>query len=236
MPAPRPSPVIALLVLAPLSLLAADADLDFIGKLPGLSATVTEASKTVYVSMGASPSLMDDVKKGLTERGWECKTTVASAGGAATSALVATRESRRVTISIAQVGGVATLTVETSSSGTTPPTGASGSRAAAAATPASGSGKAAGASLVLADNDVTETYECQDTRVVINGNDCRITLKGRCASLVVNGDDNSVNAGAAVASIVANGDDNKVTWSAGANPSAPKVVSNGNRNEIVKGP
>ena len=90
-----------------------------------------------------------------------------------------------------------------------------------------------GPSLVLINNGVRKTYNCNGRDVSVNGNKCELVFEGRCGSISVNGNKNTVHVDAA-ASIAVTGNKNRVTWSAGVDSSSPSVSNLGNKNSIAK--
>jgi hypothetical protein len=68
--------------------------------------------------------------------------------------------------------------------------------------------------VVLLDNHVNTTLECNGNAVVINGNHCNITLTGNCKLLSINGNHNIVN-GEAIGTVLLPGNYNAVTYAKG---------------------
>jgi hypothetical protein len=217
---------------------ASETDLSWIGKLPGLQAqasrtTSTDGYKAIYTLTGDAGATLDSVRNGLTERGWTIqKSTDVPAGSADVRTLAAGKQGARLKVSIASALGVGTLTVELR--GGEPGSGATGE----AAVVAGGSGGKAtvavpGAGLVVAGSRVTETHDCNDGDVSVNGNSSGITLKGTCRTVTVAGNSNTVTIRGSVQAITAVGRANTVIWSADKNPRAPVVKHVGSQNRVV---
>jgi hypothetical protein len=89
--------------------------------------------------------------------------------------------------------------------------------------------------IVVIDNRVRETFECEGADVIVNGNDGEITLDGECEDVVVNGSGNRVSVDAAV-SITTNGDRNEIRWVEGVGGSRPAITNNGHGNDVQRAP
>lgn len=90
---------------------------------------------------------------------------------------------------------------------------------------------AAFAVIVINENGVQKTIDCNGDRVVIDGNRGQITIHGQCKEVAVDGNDNTVAIESSVA-IEVDGNDNTVTYSAQVNAKPPRIVKNGLRNTV----
>ncbi|MBN2369416.1 MAG: DUF3060 domain-containing protein [Vicinamibacteria bacterium] len=87
--------------------------------------------------------------------------------------------------------------------------------------------------IVLNDNEATQTIKCQGNNVTVNGNECTLRLKGECATVLVNGNENTIRIDLA-AKIVVTGNENSVIWEQGADSKAPVISDLGNENSVNK--
>jgi hypothetical protein len=90
-----------------------------------------------------------------------------------------------------------------------------------------------GEQIVIDDNDLTKTIECDGDDVKVDGNDNTLRLRGECGKVFVNGNRNMMKI-EAVVSISALGNENDITWERGVGRNAPKISDLGNDNSIRK--
>jgi hypothetical protein len=219
---------------------ASEADLGWIGKLPGVTlqtarTTRTDGYKAIYTLSAAADGTMESVRAGLVERGWTVeKAADVPAGAVAVRTVTADKDGARVKIALTEALGVGTLTVSLRG-GDARASGASSSRSGGAAEDiVQGALEAAGVGggLVLAGNAVTETHDCGGGDVSVTASRSMITLEGTCRTVKVVGNSNTVKVKAAVQAIHAVGRANTVIWSAARNSTAPAVKHVGTQNRV----
>lgn len=223
----------------------AGTEVDWIGKLPGLSlqtskTTASAGFKAIYRLSAEVDATMDSVRSGLTERGWTIrKEADTPVGGLEVRTLTADKDGARVKVSVSNAVGVGTVTVSLQSGAAAgPERSRSSSRSSGSvddivrgALEGAGMGSAGGG-LVLIQNGVTETHDCNGGDVSVNGNRSEITLGGECGTVKVLGNSNTVTVEATVQAIYAVGRSNTVVWSAQKNPRAPAVSNVGSQNRV----
>lgn len=114
-----------------------------------------------------------------------------------------------------------------------------------------GKSAAAGASVVIVDNNRTVAVDCAtDPSVIVNGNRATLTLTGTCSNVMLNGNNGRVSGSVntiqingnnneatldVVDSISVPGNNNKITYKASSNPrKATRVSSPGQRNSVSR--
>jgi hypothetical protein len=218
---------------------ASEADLAWIGKLPGVTlqtarTTRTDGYKAIYTLSAAPDGTMESVRAGLAERGWTVeKAADVPAGAVAVRTVTADKDGARVKIALTEALGVGTLTVSLRG-GDARAAGSSSASGGAAQDVVQGALEAAGVGggLVLAGSAVTETHDCGGGDVSVTASRSMITLEGTCRTVKVVGNSNTVTVKAAVQAIHAVGRANTVIWSAARNSTAPAVKHVGTQNRV----
>lgn len=231
---------------------AADADLAFIGKIPGVKTQLQRGGPTgeaIYTVTGDSAAVFDKVHAGFVSEGWTIeKFRNTGVAGVALRTIVAVKGGTRVKVLMNAAGSDSQIIVSKAPAGD-----ASAADTAAAAGAlrdvinvtresappatsgtASSSARAAGPRLDITGDRTKGTYACSDTRVVVASNWNTVTLEGQCREVVVNGNWNKIRITGSVGTIETEGGWNNVTWSAASNPNAPRLVNSGQKNEISR--
>jgi hypothetical protein len=229
--------IMAVLAMAGAAL-AGEADVAWIGQLPGLTVQTSGTTsyngfKAVYTMTSGADAAMESVRKGLLERGWTIKKDAeVPAGGAAVQSLSAQKGTARLKVSVTNVMGVGTLSVSLrgDAGGGSAPAATAGDAA-----PAAGGSEAGGSSsggVVITGRAVRVTRSCGGGDATVTGSSSEITLQGSCGTVKVVGNANTVVIEAAVKEIHAVGRANTIVWSAGKNPAAPVVKHLGSQNRV----
>lgn len=240
--------LLALALLVP-GASAADAELDWVARLPGVAhqkdKPVAGGIEHVFTATDG-PRAFDGVREGLRERGFAIdKATDVGLGVGAVRTLRASRGQQRAKVTLNTSGG-STLLVVTLTGTAEPPTAAAGGRrgssagAAGAAQELIGSllggvpaaGGAAG--LEIFDNGVEQTHDCGGRAVAVHANRTRLTFEGDCPEVAANGNDNRIVINGRVGRISAAGNGNTISWSPAANPLEPRVADLGRGNSITR--
>lgn len=228
--------LVAAATLMAVAALAGEADVAWIGQLPGLavqtsSSTSYNGFKAVYTMTSGADAAMESVRKGLVERGWTIKKDAeVPAGGAAVQSLSAQKGTARLKVSVTNVMGVGTLSVSLrgdAGAGSAPAATARDAAPAAETAEAAGSGP-----VVIAGRAVRVTRSCGGGDATVTGSSSEITLQGSCGTVKVVGNANTVSIEAAVKEIHAVGRANTIVWSAARNPAAPVVKHLGSQNRV----
>lgn len=229
--------LLGLVVLLASAAFAADlsAEVAWIRDLAGVTVTNTQNSsgrfEQTYLVQSPDRTLRQ-VTDGLRQRGWTIvKTTDTGVAGASVRGLRADKGSMRLDVTVQDAGIVCSMDVDLRASGGS--ASSSGSSSGAAPT---GSGIAAGPSLVLNDSNQEATYNCNGTTVNINSSNNSLRFTGRCSAIHINGSNNEIRVDAATPVIYLNGAQNDVTWSTSANPKGVNVQDNGPFNEVQRTP
>lgn len=238
---------VALTGLALVAGLTAHADDETLGWLTGLPGLTRQADKAVATgtqwvfAATDGPAAFEAVRAGLKKRLWTIdKATDVDMGVAAVSNLRASREGQRIKVTLNATTGRSLLVVTLSgTAGAAARRDASATDAAAAAQALVGSllggaPAADDAQLALFDNGVEQTHDCKGRRVAANGNGSRLTFTGECPTVTANGNDNVIVIRGRVGHISTVGSRNTVSWSATANPDAPRVSDLGRDNRVAR--
>lgn len=235
----------------PLSAGSLKSEVSWISELEGVALTASQDSGTrlenVYTVSGAPSVTLSSIRNGLREHGWKLKTAATvEAAGADVSGIEATKNGMELDLTVQNLGPVTSIALDlkagagsASTSSTSTATVSSSGTVATTTTTSSSSKPAstthavkAGHELVINDNKQTQTYDCSDTDVILNGNDDDITLLGTCSTLTINGNRCHVAIKARIADVVVNGDNCDVKWWAEKNPEPPDVTDNGDDNSV----
>lgn len=232
--------------LALVASLAAHADDETLGWLTGLPGLTRQADKAVatgtqWVFTAADgPAAFEAVRDGLRKRRWTIdKATDVDMGVGVVSNLRASREGQRIKVTLNAATGRSLLVVTLSdAAGAAARRDGSPQDAAAAAQALVGSllggASADDEQLALFDNGVEQTHDCKGRRVAVNGNGSRLTFTGSCPAVTANGNDNEIVIRGQVGHISTVGSRNTVSWSATANPDAPRVSDLGRGNRVAR--
>lgn len=87
--------------------------------------------------------------------------------------------------------------------------------------------------IVIHENELTKTINCQGDEVTVYGNENELTIKGECSRLYVPGNENIIKV-EAVAAIDTPGNENTVYWEMGINGRKPSINNLGTDNKIKK--
>lgn len=238
----------ALMAVPALRAASSNADLDWIGDLPGVSVLAKETgsgySRIVYTVSGSPDGTLERVREGLSEQGWTIQKSIGGSvlGIVTGRTLVAKRGDARAQISLSQVtillnhlvveltGGGGARTSTPSGGGASTTSAPAPSRRPSARTVTNDCGDGGDLFIKNSASAITVAGHCDD--VFVSGSSNDITFEGDCRDLFVSGSANSIRLEGLVNSIHASGDDNTVTWSAARKGKGPSVANSGQNNTI----
>jgi hypothetical protein len=203
-------------------------DLGWIGKIPGITATVRQRSadshRAVYALTGDTEATFEGVRVGLERRGWAIEEpTQVNVAGLAVRTLQATKGSATAQIVATGTEGAVNLEVVLEGAPRR-----SESRAPAPAPDAPASKE----DITLLQGNLTETYRCDGNAINVLGGNNHLTLLGRCRALIMRGGHNVVRIDGSIELIEAVGSGNTITWAPEANPAPPEVRQIGTNNHV----
>jgi DUF3060 family protein len=227
---------------------AGDAELAWIGQIPGLKPALQRGGPTgeaIYEVKGDPAVVFDKLHAGFVRNGWTIekfrntglaglalRTVVAVKDGTRAKAILAAGEGGSLIVNFAPAEGAArgstsssTDTINVIRASAPPPASSAPDTAAAPVrprAPAAGAARPAGPRLEINQSRTTGVWACEDTDVVVRGTGSEITLEGNCGEVVVHGIGNRIDIRGRVFNVETHGRDNVVKWSAAANATPPR--------------